>query len=317
MMKQCGNCEQWIPEDYQVCPACGSFLPEQQLKNEREEGKGTGCFYTIIIGVIILILGGIALSLYNKGVFGKWNFSTEDSTSLNVDSNLIEVGLPEELILDGALYGKDLVTVDVIISTTGNVSGRYYDNSKKLDYPVEGQGDSKNGVIVINIKEKDLTIELTPVGNGNYDAKWSTSTSEGTSYFYQASGIHQKVKVDDIPDFNPDSLFESDENLDSDLGAEEKTEISLEGKLDGEISIQLSFENIDGGAGKCHYIWQGEPKNAKIKCKKESKKQYRLLEYDEDGDIAGAFVGKFEDGIFIGKYVDNDGQEYAVTLFEQ
>ena len=93
--------------------------------------------------------------------------------------------------------------------------------------------------------------------------------------------------------------------------------MKLEGKLDGEIAIQMNLYDLEGGKGEYYYVSQGSDKKIKLKCKKESANQWRLIEYGEDGDIQGTFVGKLEDGIFMGRYVDKDGEEYAVTLFEQ
>lgn len=315
-MKQCSNCEQWIPDEYGYCPACGEHQPNmsQNIDAEKEKGSGTGCFYTIIICIIILLLSGVGLYLYNNGFFSKTNSTMEDSLISVVDSNLIEVGLPDTLTLDGAIYGKNIVTIDVAISTSGNIEGRFYDISKKMDYPIVGQGDSKTGNIILKIKDKDLTLDLIPIGNGSYDAKWSTSTSEGTSYFYAASGQHLSIKEEEIPEFNPDSIFESEDVVEA---APVKSSMKLEGKLDGEIAIQMNLYDLEGGKGEYYYVSQGSDKKIKLKCKKESANQWRLIEYGEDGDIQGTFVGKLEDGIFMGRYVDKDGEEYAVTLFEQ
>lgn len=319
-MKQCSICNQWIPDDYQQCPVCGADIEgnNQVEKNEGEQqsGKGTGCFYTIIILVLLLLCAGIGLYLYNNGIFSKTTSSGDDSLLLVNDSSMIEIGLPDSLTLDGTIYGNNVVTVDVKISTSGNIEGNYYEHSNKYDCPLIGHGDSKTGIITINIRDKDLSLELHPIGDGNYDAKWSTSTSEGTSYFYKASGLHLKLKEDEIPEFNPDSIFELTEIEDS-IIPNKKNSVKLEGKLDGEISVLMNLYDLEGGKGEYYYLSEGEDKKIKLKCKCETNNQWRLLEVNDADEIKGVFVGKLEDGIFIGKYVSQDGQESAVTLFER
>lgn len=319
-MKQCSICNQWIPDDYQQCPACGAAQEGNNQVDKNEEdpqlGKGTGCFYTIIVLVLILLCGGAGLYLYNSGVFSKTATSEADSLLLVNDSSMMEIGLPDSLTLDGTIYGNNIVTVDVKISSSGNIEGDYYEHSNKYDCPLIGQGNYKTGIIILNIKDKDLSLELRPVGDGNYDAKWSTSTSEGTSYFYKASGLHLKLKEEEIPEFNPDSVFELSEIEDS-IKPKKKDSVKLEGKLDGEISVLINLYDLEGGKGEYYCLSEGEEKKIKLKCKCEKNNQWRLLEVNDADEIEGAFVGKLEDGIFIGKYVGQDGQEYAVTLFER
>ena len=135
-------------------------------------------------------------------------------------------------------------------------------------------------------------------------------------YDEKTEKIHLKLKEDEIPEFNPDSIFELSEIEDS-IIPNKKNSVKLEGKLDGEISVLMNLYDLEGGKGEYYYLSEGEDKKIKLKCKCETNNQWRLLEVNDADEIKGVFVGKLEDGIFIGKYVSQDGQESAVTLFER
>ncbi len=314
-MKKCVNCGDSISDDYKFCPKCGvnQAVEHAEIENNNEDevksSTGIGCFVVIIILIILLILAGIGLYLYNNEYYKllEKKENNTDSIIAVIDTVVIEKGLPSSLLLDGSMSSGEIITIDINISSAGKVKGDYYNRNKQGSFEVKGYGDKNSGIIKIEVPKIALNIEMKPSeeNNGTYDGFWEDKTSRGTIYFYEASGHHLQPFEDTIPQFVPGSELRNQTN---------ETAIRLEGLLNGTTNVEVLLTDLETGVGSCLIGKQGETSKMKIKCKKDLDGEWTMMLQNSSGAISGCFIGKFEEGNFVGKYYDDKGNEQKVKL---
>lgn len=314
-MKKCVNCGTSISNDYEFCPKCGVNqsielveIGNDDENEEKSSGKGFGCLVWVIILLFLMILGGIGLFLYNNGYYKllEKNENNTDSIVAVVDTVVIEKGLPTSLLLDGSMSSGEIITIDINISSAGKVEGVYYNRNKQGSFEVKGKGDKISGIIKIEVPDVALKIEMKPSeeNDGTYDGYWEDKTSRGTIYFYEASGRHLQPFEDTIHQFVPGSELTNQTN---------ETVVRLEGRLKGK-NVEILLTDLETGVGSCYIRKQGEATQMKLKCKKDLDGEWTMMLQNSSGEISGCFIGKFEDGDFVGKYYDDKGNEQKVKL---
>lgn len=186
-MKQCNSCQEWIPRKYQFCPECG----EKQSTSNNEDSNpsdNTGCFISIIILLVIIIVGGISFYMYNRGAFGSFfNDTTTDTVSYDSIEGEYINGLPSELYLTTATFlNNQSVKVELKINSKGNVEGRFIEKNGASSTRLKGKGNKEDGVITVKNDQAAIELILTPsnAGHGSYECSWKYKGKSGDSYFY-------------------------------------------------------------------------------------------------------------------------------------
>lgn len=315
-MKKCVNCGKSLSNDYEFCPKCGVKqsielveIGSDDLNEEKSSGTGIGCLVWILFLLILMIVGGIGLYLYNNGFYKLFeeNDNNTDSIVAIIDTIVVEKGLPTSLILDGSMSSGEVITIDVNISSTGKVEGVYYNRNKKGRFDISGKGDKKTGVIKIEVPGVALNIEMIPMedNDGSYDGYWEDKTSRGTIYFYEASGRHLQPFEDTIPQFVPEKEL---------MVQNKDFAIRLVGRLYENKNVDIQLSDIERGVGSCSIEENGETTKMKLKCKKDLDGEWTMMLQNSSGTVSGCFIGKFVEGDFVGKYYDNNGEEQKVKL---
>ena len=313
------NCGKSLSNDYEFCPKCGVKqsielveIGSDDINEEKSSGTGIGCLVWILFLLILMIVGGIGLYLYNNGFYKLFeeNDNNTDSIVAIIDTIVVEKGLPTSLILDGSMSSGEVITIDVNISSTGKVEGVYYNRNKKGRFEVKGKGDKISGIIKIEVPDVDLNIEMKPSeeNDGTYDGYWEDKTSRGTIYFYEASGRHLQPFEDTIHQFVPGSELPNQTN---------ETTIRLQGLLNGTTNVEVLLTDLEAGVGSCFIDKQGETSKMRLKCKKDLDGEWTMMLQNSSGAISGCFIGKFEEGNFVGKYYDDKGNEQKVKLIQK
>ncbi len=332
-MKQCINCKEWIAKEHQFCPVCGES--QASIKDSLSNGNNTSCFMTIIILLVLIIIGGVTYYMYTRGAFGEITDAPEiDTTQVVTDTELVEHGLPSELHLTSVNFlTNKTATIDLKISTNGNVSGKFSIEGVSGHKSLTGTGNKEDGVIEVNNTKEAISLILTPLVDnyGKYDCNWEYKGKAGSAYFYpeEDKNSNNTERDNDIPNFDPNKIrpINPNENGSTTNSAdttsastqvvEKISSIKLSGKLNNRIQIEMNLYDLENGRGNYYYVSQGSHKLLSLDCHYNNNGTLTMIERDENGDVTGKFSGRLIDGTFTGIFENNKNETFSVVLHKK
>lgn len=334
-MKQCNNCKEWIPREYQYCSVCGERQANRQTKNKASSsGKGSGCFIFAIVMILLTIIGGILFYMYYRGVFDE--YLTDDCDTIVVwnDSTELDQELPPHLALTSATFrNNQMVSVELDITASGRVTGTFKEHESNDTYKVTGNADISTGEITVENTRHDLKLTLTPLGgDGNYDCHWYYKGKEDYAYFYQSEveAIGPTTSVDaPAITFDTAKVVNNPEPGDSSVALADTTarkdkttssvkkqikQLKLSGTLGEHIKIKMNLFDLENGNGEYYYVSQGPTRILTLKCKTDGNGNITMTERDSKGKVTGVFKGRIENGKFNGTFTNSKGKQFPVSL---
>ena len=328
-MKQCTNCKEWISKEYQYCPVCGEN--QSTTQDLQSKSNNTSCFLVIIILLVLAIVGGIFFYMYNRGAFNEYFTNESDTTLISTTTEIIEQGLPSELHLTTVNFlNNEKATIDLKISSNGNVSGKFHMNGS--DKNLTGSGNKEDGVINVKNTKEAISLTLTPLVDnyGKYDCAWEYKGKAGNAYFYPTENEEsdESPEKSKIPSFDPNKIVPRNNvtidtiSIKTDTtsystrttSTENISSIKLSGKLDGRIQIEMNLYDLKNGRGNYYYTSQGANRLLSLSCHYNNNGSLTMIERDENGNVTGKFSGKLIDGVFTGIFENNKDEVFSVVL---
>lgn len=334
-MRQCNNCKEWIPREYQYCPVCGERQANRQTKNKASSsGKGSGCFIFAIVMILLSIIGGTLFYMYYRGVFDQYLTDDCDTTMVWNDTTVLDQELPSQLSLTSATFrNNQMVSIELKISSSGEVSGKFMEHESNNSFNITGFADKATGEIKVENTQQDLKLTLTPLGgDGNYDCHWYYKGTEDYAYFYkpEKEPITESTQIDTptilIDTVKASTLIESRDTtptiadtaiIEQKGAAEAKKQIrqlKLSGTLGEHIKIKMNLFDIENGNGEYYYVSQGPTRILTLKCKTDGNGNVTMTERDSKGKVTGVFKGRLENGKFNGTFTNSKGKQFPVSL---